>query len=772
MTFGLKYIIIIRYCAIIIKVDIMKILIFSTAYYPFVGGAEVAIKEITDRLTAQTGLPAQAGQSVCDFDLVTARIDKNLPSEERVGNVMVYRVGFGNSFDKFLLPFIGCYKGIILDRKKHYNSAWSMMASQAGIAASFFKILNSEVSLVLTVQEGDEEEHLKRYVGGSDLLYKIFIQPLHRLVFKKADYITAISQDLKKRALRSGASCPIAIIPNGVDIGKYDRANPVEALVRSEGEKIIITTSRLVEKNGVDDLIKSLPHLTDNIKLWILGTGPDEGQLHHLAKELNVENRITFFGFVAGDLIPSYLKAADVFVRPSLSEGLGNSFLEAMACGIPVVGTKVGGIPDFLKDGLTGWFCEVKNPQSIAQKIEHIFKLENRDEVATVADNASRLVRENYNWEMVAIDMGKIFKEVNPQKKIVVATGTFPPEVSGQATYVWRFVEQLKSRSDIATHVVTYGNNEPEKNVTFIDRSPWRHLKYFLAIRKELRRGGIIYAQDLFSSGLPAALAKGKHNKLFIRLGGDFLWEKMVNSDRTHIGFGQYYLTPKIWQEKIFIRLFKFILWRADKVIFNNEWQKNIYQKFYHIPAEKIDVLLSYNLASFNLPQDDIEKNDEIIFAGRFIPLKNLRRLIKAFKQITTDKKLVIIGEGPLLEELKFLANDDSRIQIENRMDRAELWERIKKCYAFILPSLSEMNPNVAREAFNLRKPVILTKEVGFSPEAKKYFKLIDPMSIDEIRSGIEFFLDDKNYADHLEKIKDIYFYENQEEAVNKFLTL
>ena len=103
-----------------------KILIFSTAYFPFVGGAEVAVKEITNRL------------SEIDFDLITARIGK-LPKEESVGNVHIYRVGFGIKFDKFLLPVLGYMKAVQLQKLKNYDVVWSVLASQASVASAFFK---------------------------------------------------------------------------------------------------------------------------------------------------------------------------------------------------------------------------------------------------------------------------------------------------------------------------------------------------------------------------------------------------------------------------------------------------------------------------------------------------------------------------------------------------------------------------------------------------------------------------------------------------------
>src|SRR3989344_5334803 len=141
-----------------------RILIFSTAYYPFVGGAEVAIKEITDRISG------------IQFDLVTAKLKRNLPKFEKIGNVNAYRLGLGIPFlDKLFLPFWGAIKATRLNNKNHYDFFWCMMVTFASGAAYVANILKfwKRVPIILTLQEGDSEEYLKtKWFGLIDLSWR------------------------------------------------------------------------------------------------------------------------------------------------------------------------------------------------------------------------------------------------------------------------------------------------------------------------------------------------------------------------------------------------------------------------------------------------------------------------------------------------------------------------------------------------------------------------------------------------------------------------
>lgn len=371
-----------------------------------VGGAEIAIKELTDRM------------SDFEFDLITARIQKKLPSHEQLGRVKVYRVGWGSSLDKFLLPLLGLPLALKLHAQHRYALVWAMMASQASVLAVFFAKLKG-VRLLTTLQEGDEEEHLQRYALGSGILFTLFIRPWHRLAIRHADAIQVLSSYLKERAKIAGATVPITVIPNGVSVEQFTHHSTEEAVaLRKElsigsNENVICTNSRLVYKNGVDILLKAsaLVLKERSIKLVIIGDGHLKAKLQELANRLGITDHVVFLGMVHNAHVARYLSVADVFVRPSRSEGQGIAFMEAMAAGVPIIAPPVGGIPDFLKDKETGLLCETESPESVAKQIKLLLS----DELlyAQLSKNAKDLVEQTYNWNTLAQEMNQLFDTVS-----------------------------------------------------------------------------------------------------------------------------------------------------------------------------------------------------------------------------------------------------------------------------------------------------------------------------------------------------------------------
>ena len=362
------------------------------------------MEEITKRLAAR-------GFS---FDLLTVNLDGCQKRQENIAGVNIFRIGKGG-LGKLFFPFSAFFLALRLHKKNHYDATWAIMANYAGFAALFFKIFEPTVPFILTLQEGDPLAEIKRKVW--------FVSPLFKMIFRRADKVTAISDYLARWGKKMGAK-NVEIVPNGVNIEKFKNQKSkikIEELRKKLGferdDTVLITTGRLVKKNGVEDIIAALKFLPEKVKLLIVGIGELEESL-----KSKVQNRVQFVGFVQPEKLPEYLWASDIFVRPSLSEGLGNSFIEAMAAGLPIIGTPVGGIPDFLfppessrlnlESGKrfnlvpTGLFCEPNNPQSIAEKVKLLLSDNSLRE--KIIGNAQKLVAEKYDWDLIAEKMRAI----------------------------------------------------------------------------------------------------------------------------------------------------------------------------------------------------------------------------------------------------------------------------------------------------------------------------------------------------------------------------
>jgi len=373
----------------------MHILIFSVAYFPFVGGAEIAVKEITDRI------------GDFSFDMITLNLEGKQCAREKIGNVMVYRIGSGKNIDKILYPFFAYIKARRLHKIKKYSAVWSIMASYSGFAALFFKMSSPKIPFLLTLQEGDPILEIRKKIG---LLY-----PLFKRIFLKADFIQAISNYLANWAESLGGK-KIEVVPNGVDFEKFTvsdsrvRQNIREVLGLRSDDFVVISTSRLVVKNGLGDLIMSLKFLPQDIKLLLLGQGEYQKYLENIVSTSKLQDRVKFLGKVDYNKLPQYYLAADVFARPSLSEGMGNSFIEAMAVGLPVIGTAVGGIPDFLINKKTGLFCNTRDPKDLASKI---LIIKNDSKLAEeLVQSAREYIRGKYEWKNISFKIESIFKQL------------------------------------------------------------------------------------------------------------------------------------------------------------------------------------------------------------------------------------------------------------------------------------------------------------------------------------------------------------------------
>lgn len=363
-----------------------RIAVFSVDYFPYIGGAEVAVREICRRLPGY------------DFIIITCRNTWSLPCSDHDGTAAIVRVGFGiRRLDKYMFPLLAPLAAFRIHARTPFSGVWGIMANAAGLAAMVFHIACPRSFYALSIQEGDSDAEYRARTW--------FWFPLFRAVHLRADLVVPISNFLKKRVERIGYIGAVAVIPNGVDLSLF-RPDPSGARLSGYA---ITSVSRLVSKNGLPDLIRAfsivLRHYPD-ATLSIAGDGEDRESLVAFARSEGVGGRVTFLGDMPHAMIPQHLRASDLFVRPSLSEGFGNSFVEAMACGIPVIGTTAGAIPELIFHERNGLLAPPHDPLSLARLIMRFFSdapLRN-----TCVENGLRTAS-GHSWDAIAERIGDRF---------------------------------------------------------------------------------------------------------------------------------------------------------------------------------------------------------------------------------------------------------------------------------------------------------------------------------------------------------------------------
>jgi glycosyltransferase involved in cell wall biosynthesis len=210
----------------------------------------------------------------------------------------------------------------------------------------------------------------------------------------------------------------IVVIPNGINIEDFDIPYSKEECRDKLGlpidENMILFVGILSPYKGPDVLVRAMPEISKknrDTKLVFVGSGGMREELEKLCKKTGVEKNVKFAGFVEENLKPLYYRAADVFCLPSTmsTESFGIVNLEAMACGVPIVASKIGGIPDVVKDGENGLLVPPRDSGALADVI--IYLLENEDIRERMGKNGRKKV-EDYSWEKIAEETENVYETV------------------------------------------------------------------------------------------------------------------------------------------------------------------------------------------------------------------------------------------------------------------------------------------------------------------------------------------------------------------------
>lgn len=234
---------------------------------------------------------------------------------------------------------------------------------------------------------------------GSDIyLPERFLRLTSKYTLRNADAVLALTEDMK-REMQNICDREVSVVPNGIDFGRFE----ISSRVQKEGDgRTIIFVGRLHPIKGVHYLLEAMVTVLremPNAKLVIVGDGIERLRLEALAEKLDLESCIHFAGQMPQEEIPGVMHQADIFVLPSLSEGLPVVLLESMAAGLPIVATNVGGVPEVLEDRVNGYLVEVERPDDIATRVLMLMKNDNiRKEMS--ANN--RMKAKMFAWDTVA----------------------------------------------------------------------------------------------------------------------------------------------------------------------------------------------------------------------------------------------------------------------------------------------------------------------------------------------------------------------------------
>ncbi|MCD6089535.1 glycosyltransferase family 4 protein, partial [Candidatus Bathyarchaeota archaeon] len=206
------------------------------------------------------------------------------------------------------------------------------------------------------------------------------------------------------------------VVPNGVDVELFESVEKNIQPNLSE-KPIILYVGRLSYRKGLQVLVRAMPFILKeipNAHLIIAGKGYMDSFIRMLIKSLNLEGNVTMLGFIPDEKLPELYASSRLFVMPSLyCESFGVTLLEAMASGRPVIASNVGGIPEVVKDGVTGLLFRRGDAEDLADKI--IMVLSDRNLAHSLASNAKRLVKERYSWPAIANKMEDLYEKALKQ---------------------------------------------------------------------------------------------------------------------------------------------------------------------------------------------------------------------------------------------------------------------------------------------------------------------------------------------------------------------
>lgn len=380
----------------------MKILFLNYEYPPLGGGAANATFYL---LKEFSGFPDM------EIDLVTSSVNDKFTTERVGGNINIFRLPIGKKeknyhyqTQKELLTY--SWKAYRYSRRLIKDNKYDLVLAFFGIPCGYIA-MKLGLPYVVSLRGSDVPFYNERF----NMLDKLLFRRLSRKIWKRAEAVVALSQDLVNLARRTSKNQPIEIIYNGVNVDEFE---PDKNILAREEKFHILFVGRLIKRKGLDYLLEAVRNLANKypeIRLTIAGDGPLLEQYKKFVLSCGLEPVVNFLGNVAHSQMPAIYRKSHIFVMPSLNEALGNVTQEALASGLPIITTNTGAAE--LIDG-NGFVIRKKSFQDISDCLEKVIQNEN---LLREMSKKSREAAEKMSWGENARQYAEILKKVSLGEK-------------------------------------------------------------------------------------------------------------------------------------------------------------------------------------------------------------------------------------------------------------------------------------------------------------------------------------------------------------------
>ncbi|HEX6104837.1 MAG TPA: glycosyltransferase family 4 protein [Gemmatimonadales bacterium] len=375
----------------------MRVLLLNYEFPPFGGGAGIATRALACGLAARGMTVDVVTAGTCDETHSELLWNGSAESEGllTVHRVVSRRIGVHEAGVRGAITYMVDALPVVrrLLREERYDVAHFMFSLPTGAMLPFLNLRGTPV--VVSLRGSD----VPGYDAGRRSLERahLALRPLTRWIWRRADRVIAVSDSLGRLARRTLPDLRYAVIPNGVDLARFrPRLRPARPHQRLR----CLAVARLVERKGLANLIRAVAlQGPGRVELEIVGTGPEERPLRALAAELGVSHLVTFAGALEHAAVAQRYREADLFTLACSDEAFGTAFGEAMASGLPIVGTAVGAIPELVRDGRNGLLVPSGDVQALACAIRALADDPGRR--AQMARRNRADVEEHLSWERV-----------------------------------------------------------------------------------------------------------------------------------------------------------------------------------------------------------------------------------------------------------------------------------------------------------------------------------------------------------------------------------